>query len=376
MLAQREHEFKAGQAACFTFGSRIGAVRPEVEYRKVGRVNRLRAMDYNGSARNSLRGPAFLCLALSLFVPALFAHMMSMSTGDAVVNGSHVEYVLRMPIYEMPHLQNPERALFDHIRFSSGGHLGRVLNQTCREDLAQASYICAAYYEFPNPVERLDVECTLYAVTVPNHVHLLRAEKGGKRDQAIFDYSFSRGTIRFEPPGAFETAATQMGGGMMCALSGFVQILFLTGLVIASRGRAELLALTGMFLAGQIASALLLPHTGWQPAPRFVEAAAALTVAYLAVEILFLPEAGMRWLIAAVLGAFHGLYFALWIENTGYRAGYVLGGAAIAEVSIIAIVALLFSTIGRRAAALRPATVAASAMLIIGMVWLFLRLRS
>lgn len=302
--------------------------------------------------------------------------MMSMSTGDAVVNGTHVEYTLRMPIYEMAHVKSPENLLFDHIRFFSSGQPARVLNRTCHEEAATASYLCAAYYEFPAPVDRLDVECTLHAVTVPNHVHLLRAEKGGKRDQALFDYSFPRGTIRFEPPGRIEIAMTQMGSGVMCALSGLVQVLFLAGLIVASRSRGELLAMAAMFLAGQIASALLLPLTNWQPAPRFVEAAAALTVAYLAVEILFLPAAGMRWLIAGVLGAFHGLYFALWVRNTGYRPLYVLSGAAIAEVLVIALLALVFREVGRRAAALRPATVAASAMLAIGMVWFLLRLRS
>jgi len=301
--------------------------------------------------------------------------MMSMSTGDAVVSGNHVEYVLRMPSYEMPRISDPARALFDHVRFSSGGYPAKVLNEVCHEDAAQGEYICAAYYEFPAPVERLDVECALHEITVPNHVHLLRAEKAGKRDQAIFDYSFPRATIRFEPPGPLELAATQMGSGVMCALSGLVQILFLAGLAIASRSRRELLALTAMFLAGQMASALLLPVTGWHPAARFVEAAAALTVAYLAVEILFLPAAGMRWLIAGVLGAFHGLYFALWIANTGFRPAYVLGGAAIAEILTIALLAVAFKFIERRAAALRPATVAASAMLAVGLIWFFLRLR-
>lgn len=300
---------------------------------------------------------------------------MSMSTGDAVVSGNHVEYVLRMPSYEMPRISDPARALFDHVRFSSGGYPAKVLNEVCHEDAAQGEYICAAYYEFPAPVERLDVECALHEITVPNHVHLLRAEKAGKRDQAIFDYSFPRATIRFEPPGPLELAATQMGSGVMCALSGLVQILFLAGLAMASRSRRELLALTAMFLAGQMASALLLPVTGWHPAARFVEAAAALTVAYLAVEILFLPAAGMRWLIAGVLGAFHGLYFALWIANTGFRPAYVLGGAAIAEILTIALLAVAFKFIERRAAALRPATVAASAMLAVGLIWFFLRLR-
>jgi len=124
-----------------------------------------------------------------------------------------------------------------------------------------------------------------------------------------------------------------------------------------------------MFLSGQIATALIVPHTGWQPAPRFVEAAAALTIAYLAVEILFLPEAGMRWLIVAVLGAFHGLYFALFLRTTSYDAMYVMPGAAIAELAFVLVCAFVFSYLARRLAVLKPLPVSASVLLAIGLAW-------
>ena len=162
----------------------------------------------------------------------------------------------------------------------------------------------------------------------------------------------------------------------MRALGGAAQVLFLAALVLAARSRRELLALTGMFLAGQVASALIVPHTLWQPAPRFVEAAAALTVAYLAVEILLLPQAGARWLVAGVLGAFHGLYFHLFLQTTGYRPGYVLAGAAVAELAALAILAAVLSRLARMARALRPVPVSACALLVFGMVWFWMRLRA
>jgi len=207
-------------------------------------------------------------------------------------------------------------------------------------------------------------------------VHLLRAEMAGKQDQGIFDFSFTRATLRFRPPTPVETAAMEGGAGFIRALGGLVQLLFLAALVLAARSRAELLALTAMFLAGQIASVVAMPYTGWQPAARFVEAAAALTVAYLAVEILLLPQAGARWLVAGVLGGFHGLYFHLFLQTSGYRPGFVLAGAAAAEIIAIAIFALVFSRVSRVARALRPVQVSASALLVFGMVWFVLRLRN
>jgi hypothetical protein len=235
--------------------------------------------------------------------------------------------------------------------------------------------VCNAEYEFGAPPDRVDVECTLAAITVPNHVHMLRAELGDKHDQALFDTAFPRATLRFRPPTAAETAAAEIGGGVVQAVGGPVQILFLAALALAARSRRELAALVSMFLAGQVLAVFVTPHLGWQPAPRFVEAAAALTVAYLAIEILLLPKAGSRWAVAGVLGVFHGLYFYLFLQTAGYRPGLVLAGAACAEIAVVALLALLFTRVERWARSLRPVQVSAAALLVFGMVWFVLRLR-
>ena len=320
--------------------------------------------------------PRWRALAGLLVAGPAFAHVMSMSTGDLKIDARRAHYELRMPLYEMSHVANAGQTLLNHIRFSSSGGAATLIQKECKADQAQATYFCTAEYEFPQPVDTLDVECTFHAVTVPNHVHLLRAAMGERRDQAIFDLSFSHATLRFRPPTTTEIAITECGAGVMRAVGSLVPVLFLASLVLAARSRAELAAITVMFIAGQIASALVVARTGWQPAPRFVEAATALTLAYLAVEILLLPGARGRWAIAGLLGVFHGLYFLLFLQNTGYSSGFVLFGAAFAQVTLVALFALIFSRIGRFAAALRPVQVSASALLVVGMVWFFLRLRS
>ncbi len=312
--------------------------------------------------------------AVALACPA-WGHVVSMSSGELVIEGSRARYELRMPLYEMAHVQAPERALLEHVRFASGGRDARLTSADCRPDKARGLYLCTAAYEFAAPPDRVEVECTLAAVTVPTHVHVLRAEMGDKHDQGIFDRSFTRATLRFRPPTPAEIAATEAGAGFLRALGGPVQVLFLAALVLAARSGRELLALAGMFVAGEVLSAVTAP-AAWQAPARFVEAAAALSVAYLAVEILLLPKAGSRWAVAGVLGAFHGLYFHLFVQTSGYRPGWVLAGASLAEIGAIAILALVFSRVGRAARALRPVEVSASALLVFGMVWFVLRLRS
>ncbi|MBV9508640.1 MAG: HupE/UreJ family protein [Acidobacteriia bacterium] len=304
------------------------------------------------------------------------AHVMSMSSGDLTVDGTHAHYELRMPLYEVAHITNPDHSIFDNIHFASGLRQARPLTEQCRTDNASNTYVCAADYEFANPPDAIDVNCRFASITVPNHVHLLRAAMGGKRDQAVLDLSFPKATLRFRPPTPLETVVTETGAGFIRAWGGMVQILFLAALVLAGRSLKEMAALSGMFLAGQAVSVLVLSHSAWQPAARFAEAAAALTIAYLAMEILLLPQAGARWMIAAILGAFHGLYFDLLLRETNYNALYVLGGADLAELIAIAGIWALLSQIKRVAHVLRPVQVSASALLAFGMVWFFLRLRS
>ena len=93
------------------------------------------------------------------------------------------------------------------------------------------------------------------------------------------------------------------------------------------------------------------------------------------VEILALPEAGKRWLIAGALGVFHGLYFALFLRATGYSPVYVLAGAAFGELLLIAVFAFVFSRISRLLEGMRPVQVSAGLLLGIGMFWFFLRLK-
>jgi hypothetical protein len=303
-------------------------------------------------------------------IPA-WAHVVSMSSGDLTIEGARGHYELRLPLYEVAHVPHPETALLEQIRFAGA----RLVKSDCRADSARDAYICSAEYEFSAPPDRIEAQCTLPSITVPNHVNLLRAEMGGKRDQAMFDRSFTRATLRFRPPGAAEIALTEAAGGFLRALGGPVQILFLAALVLAARSRVELLRVAAMFLAGQAVAVLAVPATSWQPAPRFVEAAAALAVAYLAVEILALPKAGSRWLIAGVLGVFFGLFLHLFVQTAGYRPGFVLAGAAVAEIALIGVLAALYARLARWGESARAVRVAAAALLAFGVVWFILRLR-
>jgi len=46
--------------------------------------------------------------------------------GDITVQGNRAHYELRMPVYEIAHVKNPDTSLFEHIHFSTAGQEGRL----------------------------------------------------------------------------------------------------------------------------------------------------------------------------------------------------------------------------------------------------------
>lgn len=294
-------------------------------------------------------------IAVFLACVPVWGHVVSMSTGELRVDGPTAVYELRMPMYEAAHVANPE-TLIDHIQFA-GAHR---TSAKCHEE--DTTYVCIANYEFPGLIDRLDVECTFYQVTVPNHVHLLNATQGPNTDEVVFDQSFPRSEIRFHPPSRFEVVSREMGTGIWRAIIS-PAVLFLLILVVATRTPREGLLLTAMYLAGEWIMRPIAPKIPWTLSPRFIEAAMALTVAYLALEILTLPQAGSRWAVVLVLGLFHGLYFA------AFPATYLAGAAGMQVLLVFLLIwiALKWTTPTMR-------RISATVLLAAGLGWFVTRL--
>ena len=295
---------------------------------------------------------------------------MSISHGDLRIEGNRARYELKMPLYETTHVQRPE-SLLDAIHFQVGSESARRLNASCREVAAEANLVCVAEYDFPAADSEVTIQCSLHRLTVPNHVHMLRATRDGHRDQAIFDATFSETRMRFRPPTATEMAVRDAVAGVRRALGGWVQILFLAALALAARSWREFALILAAFLAAQTISAIVTPLTGWEPAPRFVESAMALTVSYMAVEILLLPDGRHRWLVAGVLGIFHGWYFAVFVSASEAAAAPVLAGAIVPEAALATLFAVPALRFGR---VWLVSKIASAGMLAAGLIWFFARL--
>lgn len=261
--------------------------------------------------------------ALLIAAPA-WAHVVSMSTGELRIDGPLAEYELRIPMVEVAQMANPA-SILDYIRFD-GGHRTR---SSCAEE--SGTYVCHASYEFQTMVpETLGVECRFFEVTVPNHVHWLSATRGANTDQEVFDKTFPRSELHFRTPSRLDTLARGFGAGFARAATNWIGLLFLATLALAAP--RSLWPLAG-FLAGELAAILIGPKIPWPLPPRFLESAMALTVAYLAVEILMAAEPKHLAWIAAALALPHGFSIA------AFPAPF-LGASAIFEIAAFALLAL------------------------------------
>ncbi len=316
--------------------------------------------------------PVALAVVAALASPA-WAHVMSMSNGELRVDGLEARLTVDVPLYEVEHLETAEEAVLGAFALSAEGRSLPMVAGSCQERTDKGSYACEATYALPPGTARLDVECSLPDVTVPNHVHVLRAVGEGFADQKVFDYSFRKHEVRFRAPSAFERFRSQAGAGAVRVLFGPVQLLFLLALAIAARSHKELLWIGVAFLVAEGIAAVLVAERGWLPPARFVEAAGALTVAYIGVEILALPEAGGRWLVAAGMGVFHGLYFGVFLQQSQMNAGSVLGGVAMMEAALLTLLGVVIQRLTRDFGERLLRNGAAGFLLAVGLVWFGVR---
>jgi hypothetical protein len=285
------------------------------------------------------------------------AHTVSISTGELRVDGPTAVYELRIPLYEAASIQNPETALLDHIRFGDGHRT----KSSCGPE--GGMYVCTASFEFPALIpDRLSVECTFFQVTVPNHIHLLTAEQGKNQDQIVFDQTLPRGELRFRPPSPGEIIFRDLTNGAYRQVTSPASLLFLLGVGLASGSLRRAAGMIAVLIAVEWISPTLAARIPTTFSPQFLESAVALAVAYLAVEILFLPDGGGRWAAVAAAGVFEGVMFA------GFPRNYLTGANLIqvAGAAVFTLVALRLKQSWRRPAA--------ALVLVSALVWFAIRL--
>lgn len=267
-------------------------------------------------------------LLWAVFTGIASAHAVSLSNGELRIAGRMAEYTLHMPAYEIEHIEHPEEVLLRELRFGDGHRADAECSRN-GEDV-----VCHAKYEFDHDLpDKIEVECTLYRATVPNHIHMLYAVQGENADQRVFDQNTSVIEMRFHPPSFTESLTRDGLSGARRLLTSFSAVLFVMVIVVAANTWRELCTLGALFLVAEWLVRPVVPFLPVGLSAEFLEAVMALTAAYLAGEVLFLPEGRARWVVVPLLGLVHGLPFA------AFPALY-LAGAEIAQAWLLGLLTL------------------------------------
>ena len=136
--------------------------------------------------------------------------------------------------------------------------------------------------------------------------------------------------MRFHPPSRAELIAKAAAAGIARLFKSVSGLLFLVVLVLAARNTREMGILAIAFFAGEWLARPISLRIPMSFSPEFLEAVLALTVAYLAAEVAFLPDSQARWAVVPMLGIAHGLPFA------AFPSSY-LTAASITQAMILAV---------------------------------------
>ena len=244
---------------------------------------------------------------------------------------------------------------------------------------------------FPAQVSISDLmlEVTLFWETSPDHIDLATIEwPDGVTDH--FTLSRAGPTGRSDPQGrgAFGVFLKM---GWAHILDGWDHLCFVFALVLCSRKLRSLLAVVTAFtLAHSLSLGLsALGVLQFSAHARFIEAAIALSIAYVAVDNLVYPRLTRpRWLEALVFGLIHGLGFAGFLgesllrEHARAMALFSFNlGVELGQVAVVLGVVLILRVLPRKAeeedpflAPMLVRRVGSVIVALLGFTWFFQRI--
>lgn len=200
------------------------------------------------------------------------------------------------------------------------------------------------------PRDPIDIEVTVLADLYSDHRNLSEVVTGTGRQQFVFQH---RNTWRVERarPSAWRTVREFTLLGMEHIVTGYDHVLFLIGLLVVGRGVRPLVAIVTSFTVAHSITLALAALGVVDPVAWMVEAAIALSIAYVGVENLVAREVRHRWLLTFAFGLVHGLGFAgilreMELERRGLVASLLSFNLGV-EIGQVAIVALLWPLLGR-----------------------------
>ena len=287
-----------------------------------GRRWRVATTEVTGGCAAALRVLAAAALALLAAAGTASAHAVGLSRGDYVVRGDLVTAELTFARADAAGLT--DASLVRGVVVSGDGvECAAAVDGS--EPVAPDGVAWRMRFTCPAAHE-IRVRLLLLAELADGHRHVARLQTAApppSSPERLVDEVLDRrhDTIALALDGASTGAApraaaarTTFAGmvrmGVEHILTGYDHLAFLFGLVlVGGRWRSLLAAVTAFTVAHSITLAAAALGA-WAPPPRLVEAAIALSIAYVGIENFFVASAERRWRVTFPFGLVHGFGFA------------------------------------------------------------------
>jgi hydrogenase/urease accessory protein HupE len=349
--------------------------------------------------------PHILAVVLVSFIASagVFAHALSVSYAQFTIQDRTVSAIVRLPMDDVDLLlrldrdldgrvsaaeldasKDALRAYVDkHLQIRSAGVTlaGVVIRVVPWRDSAAVQYLEADVdYAASRPVGRVSIRSDFLTELYPAHKTIGEVRIGGRSEQFVFEPTrVYEG--RVSERGTWRSAASFVRLGIEHILTGYDHILFLFGLLLIGTGLKNLIATVTSFTVAHSATLAIATLGVVQPVPWMIEAAIALSIAYIGFENLFVRNPRYRWKITFLFGLVHGFGFATVLRHMELpRAGLVVSlfsfniGVEIGQIAIVSLIYPLLMVMARSAYRPLITRVASAGIAAVGLVWFYQRI--
>jgi hydrogenase/urease accessory protein HupE len=332
------------------------------------------------------------------------AHALSVSYAQFTIRGGTIEAVVRLPIDDVDLLLRLDTDLdgrisvseIDRARGRLEAYVAKHLKLRGDGAALSTTFGRLSLWRDPGRFEYLESDSVhtaaraIDAVSIQTDflVELYRAHKtlgevqiAGRREQFVFE---ARRVYEGRAAAAGSRLATLFSFvrlGIEHIFTGYDHVLFLFGLLLVGTGLRNLVAVVTSFTVAHSTTLALATLGVVEPVPWMIEAAIALSIAYIGIENLFVPNPRYRWKITLLFGLVHGFGFATVLRDMHLaRTGLALSlfgfnaGVEIGQIAIVSVMYPLLQLVARTPYRLAVTRVASCVITAAGLFWFYQRI--
>ncbi|WP_165452633.1 HupE/UreJ family protein [Paenibacillus thalictri] len=287
-----------------------------------------------------------ISLTLLLFALPVQAHPLNNGYSQITIENRNVDYELSIPepsligvfdlnkdnVLTVDELNSERAAIEDYLHKHlelevPAGLLEMQLGDMSKTDKSGIPAISFQLrFTAKTTVDSLNIRYNLlFDDADPLHLNFMVITNGGDVDQTVFDANNRNYHYQsMVQTGPFHSAFKYLLLGVEHIVTGYDHLVFLLSLIlVASRLRDIIKIVTAFTIAHSIT--LFLAATGHISVDsRWIESGIALTIAYVAIENMFVRSVRLRWLVTFLFGLIHGMGFAGAISEVGLPEEYMV----------------------------------------------------